>query len=196
MWSIRFYQCSRNTTIALLSVKERAKSSSSLERKGISRKHTAECWKGRYFFLQFMKERLQILSSLVLVPDEKLRLLTLGQMSLNLLLINQLSSWAGYTQPLSVTSCHTWHCKRNPVTFAFFLTAFHLLGFRISASIWKCSWKPIGLFCSELQLPLGKCETTLLYCWFLFKPVIFLCLPLEREELLLQLTWGRTVSSR
>lgn len=39
-----------------------------------------------------MKERLQILSSLVLVPDEKLRLLTLGQMSLNLLLINQLSS--------------------------------------------------------------------------------------------------------
>lgn len=39
-----------------------------------------------------MKERLQILSSLVLVPDEKLRLLTLGQMALNLLLINQLSS--------------------------------------------------------------------------------------------------------
>lgn len=86
------HQCGRNTTIALLSLKGRTKSSSSLERKGIFRKDIANGWKGRHFFLQFMKERLQILSSLVLVPKEKLRSLTLGQTSLNLLFINQISS--------------------------------------------------------------------------------------------------------
>lgn len=55
---------------------------------------------------------------------------------------------------------------------------------------------PLAFSVQKSSCHLGSVKLLCCIVVVLFRTVIFLCLPLEREELLLQLTWGRTVSSR